>query len=128
MGRKRKHDKHLPQRMYCRRGCYYFVNPAGRWLNLGHDYTVAIAEYGRMTGPGPPCVTLQDVIDRYRIHILPSKAKHTQEDQTRQLTKLGKVFGRRDRRRLGARGDPILREHPDHADRNHAGVGLFVQP
>ena len=93
MGRKRKHDKHLPQRMYCRRGCYYFVNPAGRWLNLGHDYATAMAEYGRITGPGQPCLTLQDVIDRYRIEVLPSKAKRTQEDQARQLTKLGKVFG-----------------------------------
>ena len=93
MGRKRKHDKHLPQRMYCRRGCYYFVTPAGRWLNLSHDYAGAMAEYGRMTGPGPQCVTLQDVIDRYRIDVLPSKAKRTQEEQARQLTRLGKVFG-----------------------------------
>ena len=52
-----------------------------------------MAEYGRMTGPGPPCMTLQDVIDRYRIDVLPNKSERTQEDQARQLTKLGKVFG-----------------------------------
>lgn len=52
-----------------------------------------MAEYGRMTGPGPPCVTLQDVIGRYRIHVLPGKAKRTQDEQARQLTRLGKVFG-----------------------------------
>ena len=93
MGRKRKHDKQLPQRMYCRRGCYYFVTPKGRWINLSHDYPAAMAEYGRLTGPGPQCVTLQDVIDRYRILVLPDKARTTQAEQARQLMRLGKVFG-----------------------------------
>lgn len=93
MGRKRKKDKHLPQRMYMRRGAYYFVDKDGRWVPLGRDYATAMTEYGRLTGPGQQCVTMQDVIDRYRIDVLPSKAAHTQKDQTRQLTKLGKVFG-----------------------------------
>ena len=93
MGRRRKFDKHLPRRMYLRRGSYYFASPTGRWYPLGKEYALAMAEYGRLTGPHQPCRTLGDVIARYRIDILPHKAKSTQKDQTRQLTRLCKVFG-----------------------------------
>ena len=93
MGRRRKFDKHLPRRMYLRRGSYYFASPTGRWYPLGKEYALAMAEYGRLTGPHQPCRTVGDVIARYRIDVLPHKAKSTQKDQARQLTRLCQVFG-----------------------------------
>jgi len=79
--------------MYQRRGAYYFVDKAGRWLPLGRDYPLAMAEYGRLSGPGATCKTMQNVIDRYRVHVLPQKAESTQKDQHSELTRLGSVFG-----------------------------------
>lgn len=93
MGRRRKFDKHLPRRMYLRRGSYYFASPTGRWYPLGKEYALAMAEYGRLTGPHQPCRTVGDVIARYRIDVLPHKAKSTQKEQARQLTRLCEVFG-----------------------------------
>ncbi len=93
MGRKRRKDKHLPQRMYMRRGAYYFVNRDGRWIPLGRDYAMAMAEYGRISGPNSPCITMRDVIDRYRILVLPHKAESSQYRENTQLTRLASVFG-----------------------------------
>ena len=93
MGRKRKVDKHLPRRVYMRRGAYYFVDKDGRWNPLGRDYALAMAEYGRFTGANAPCVTMGDVIDRYRILVLPHKANSTQKDENAQMTRLALVFG-----------------------------------
>jgi len=94
MGRRRRTDKHLPQRRDERRGAYYFVDKSGRWLPLGRDYALAMAEYGRLSSPGKACTTMQDVIDRYRIHVLPLKAESTRKDQNAELTRLASVFGR----------------------------------
>ena len=93
MGRKRRKDKHLPQRMYMRRGAYYFVNKDRRWIPLGRDYALAMAEYGRITGPNSPCITMGDVIDRYRILVLPHKAESSQYRENTQLTRIASVFG-----------------------------------
>lgn len=93
MGRKRKTDKHLPPKVYLRRGAYYFVNKDHRWIPLGRDYALAMAEYGRISGPHSPCVTVGDVIDRYRIDVSPHKAKTTQSNEAKQLTRLASVFG-----------------------------------
>ena len=93
MGRKRKFDKHLPRRMYLRRGSYYFVYPNGKWFSLGTDYAKAMAKYGELTDPGRPCVTLGEVIEKYRLRVLPHKAKSTQRCEAPQLTRLASVLG-----------------------------------
>lgn len=93
MGRKRKTDKHLPRRMYCKHGAFYFVDVGGKWRHLGHDYVKAMGKYAELTDPGRPCVTLGEVIDRYRLHILPHKAKSTQRGEAPQLTRIKSVFG-----------------------------------
>ena len=93
MGRKRKHDKHLPRRMYLRRGSYYLVKTSGTWINLGQDFASAMAKYGELVGNHRHCITLGDVIERYRIDVLPHKASKTQKEQGRQLDRLANVFG-----------------------------------
>lgn len=95
MGRRRRHDKHLPQRMYCRRGAYYFDNPkTGKWEPLGKDLGPAIAKYGALIGDQWSGRTLGDVIDRYRTQVLPLKRSVANfATQTLQLDRLKRVFG-----------------------------------
>lgn len=93
MGRKRRTDKHLPQRMYCRRGAYYFVDVADRWHPLGRDYVQAMAKYAEMTDPGRQCLTMTEVIERYRLHVTPHKAESTRKNEATQLNRLDAVFG-----------------------------------
>lgn len=95
MGRRRKHDKHLPQRMYCRRGAYYFDNPkTSQWNPLGKDLGSAISAYGRLIGDAWSGRTLGDVIDRYRTQVLPLKGStENRVTQAAQLSRLKRVFG-----------------------------------
>lgn len=95
MGRRRRHDKHLPQRMYCRRGAYYFDNPkTGRWEPLGRELGPAITKYGSFIGDEWSGRTIGDVIDRYRSQVLPLKrSDHNRETQSLQLDRLKRVFG-----------------------------------
>ena len=79
--------------MYLRRGSYYFVYPNGKWFPLGKDYAKAMAKYGQLNDPGRPCITLAEVIEKYRLHVLPHKAKSTQRGEAPQLTRLASVFG-----------------------------------
>jgi len=51
MPRRRTRDTHLPPRVYCRRGAYYHVDPAGRWHSLGRDLPAALAAYARRVQP-----------------------------------------------------------------------------
>lgn len=94
MGRRRKHDRHLPQRVYLRRGVYYFVTLDGRWEPLGRDLSEALAEYGRMVGGAWSGRTMGDIIDRYRVEVLPlKKSAHTRALEGPQLGRLRAVFG-----------------------------------
>ena len=93
MGMRRRTNKHLPRRMYLRRGKYYFVDVSGKWHPLGPDYVKAMGRYAGLTGPGRPCVTMENVIEKYRLHVLPLKAKATQKANGPQLTRLASVFG-----------------------------------
>lgn len=94
MGRSRKHDRHLPRRLYLRRGAYFFVDPDGRWHNLGRDLAPALAAYGRMVTTTWSGRTLGEVIDRYRTEVLPLKrSPQTRINETAQLVRLQAVFG-----------------------------------
>ena len=95
MARPRKHDRHLPQRMYLRRGAYYFVVPVtGEWRPLGKEIAAAFAAYGQLMAGQFRGTTLGDAIDRYRTEVLPLKrSEQTRKDQAKQLEKLKAVFG-----------------------------------
>lgn len=92
MGRTRTHNKHLPRRVYQRRGKYYFAHPDGRWIPLGADYGTALRAYADVIGERR-INTLSDLFDRYAAEILPGKAPRTQRDQTAQLELLRTAFG-----------------------------------
>lgn len=94
MGRLRRKDRHLPARMYLEHGSYY-LRPIGQpRKNLGRDLSMALAKYGSIVGADWSGRTIGDVIDRYRIEVLPLKrSKQTRDDQGKQLNRLKIAFG-----------------------------------
>jgi integrase len=94
MGRKRKQDSHLPRRVYLVHGSYYFRPKVGKPVNLGHDLGAALTKYAGLIGNTWTGNSLGDVIDRYRIEVLPLKrSKSTRRDQGKQLDRLKATFG-----------------------------------
>jgi integrase len=94
MGRRRKTDKHLPARMYLEHGAYYFRAPGQPRKNLGRDFADALTKYASIVGANWSGRTLGDVIDRYRVEVLPLKrSEQTRDDQDKQLDRLKLAFG-----------------------------------
>lgn len=93
MGRKRLHRRDLPERVYFRRSCYFFVDRAGKWHNLGKVYGDALTAYGRLSHGSAPLSTLGHVFDRYEREIVPTKARKTQEQYRHALGLLRLAFG-----------------------------------
>lgn len=95
MGRKRRTNKHLPERMYHNKGAYYFVEyGTNKWINLGKEYIKAMAEYARLRGPTGQLTTMADVIDRYLMEVAPTKAERTYKDNLTEAKYLRAGLGR----------------------------------
>jgi len=94
MGRDRQHDKHLPRRMYLRRGKYYFVDAGGRWHPLGAELAAAMAKYGELIANPAPITTMGDLFNRYALEVMPEKAAATQKTNLREISNLRAVFGK----------------------------------
>lgn len=89
MGRRRKLDKHLPARVYLHHGSHWFRPKVGKPVNLGSDLGAALAKYGELIHGNWSGRTLGDVIDRYRIDVLPLKrSEKTRRNEGDQLTRL----------------------------------------
>ena len=87
MGRRRAKDKHLPQRVYLNHGSYWYIPRHGNAENLGRELPEALARYAVLIGSQWSGRSLGDVIDRYRIEILPLKrSAQTRTIQGAQLT------------------------------------------
>lgn len=95
MGRRRKRDKHLPQRVYVHHGSYWLRPREGKPVNLGSDLADALAKYAGIIGAQQwSGRTLGDVIDRYRLEVLPKKrSAQTRADEGKALERLKAVFG-----------------------------------
>ncbi len=93
MGRKRKTDRHLPERMYLKSGSYYFVDYSNRWNNLGRNYAKAMAQYGRLSDPDKPCKTISDLLDRYLLEVAPNKAENTYKANLREAKYIRAALG-----------------------------------
>ncbi len=94
MGRKRKHGKDLPGRMYTSHGAYYLVDRNSKWHHLGRDYAKAMAKYGELTENPVPMFTMNGLMDRYMKEVAPKKALRTYKNNLNEIRKLRKVFGR----------------------------------
>jgi integrase len=80
--------------MTCERGTFYVRGLDRRRINLGQDIGKAIETYKTLRGPQSRVRTLHDVIERYRLDVLPLKRSDmTRENEARSLTNLDKVFG-----------------------------------
>jgi integrase len=95
MGRKRTRDKHLPQRVYLSHGAYFFRPKVGNAILLSRELPEALARYAAIIGSQQwSGRTLGDVIDRYRLEVLPLKrSARTREDEGKALDRLKGVFG-----------------------------------
>lgn len=97
MGRKRKHNRHLPPRMQLKRGVYYhtpYIDGKVRWRSLGRDYGDALRQWAEAEGERVrPGQAVSEAIDRYMIDALPKLAERTQKDYMRSLGILRQVYG-----------------------------------
>lgn len=94
MGRNRRHDRHLPAKVYLEHGAYYYRDGKKPRVQLGRELPEALAKYATLLGPAWSLRTLGDVIDRYRVAVLPLKrAEQTRLEEGRALDKLKIAFG-----------------------------------
>lgn len=94
MGRNRRQDRHLPAKVYLEHGAYYYRDGKKPRVQLGRELGEALAKYAALIGPAWSMRTLGDVIDRYRIEVLPQKrADQTRLEEGRALDRLKVAFG-----------------------------------
>lgn len=97
MGRPRKNKKHLPPRMQERRGIYYhtiYINKKLTWIRLANNYADALRIWAEREGAAHhKGSTVNHMIDRYVLEILPKLAQKTQDERNRQSKRLKRVFG-----------------------------------
>jgi integrase len=93
VGRRRKSGKHLPQRVYQRRGSFFYVDKAGRWHDLGRDLSSMYRSLATLVELSASCFTMTEVFDRYLIEVLPGLAPRTQSDYRGYIENLRVVFG-----------------------------------
>jgi integrase len=80
--------------MSCERGTFFFRGPDRKRVNLGQDIIKAIDDYKKLIGPQSRVRTLHDVIERYRLDVLPLKrSAATRENEARSLARLDRIFG-----------------------------------
>src|SRR6266404_4240234 len=99
MGRRRKQDKHLPQRVYFEHGRYWFkpkkpnVVPPG-WtprIDLGTTLGEMYDGLKQLVETPKPLRTISVLFDRYLLEALPSLAPRTQSDYRKYIERLRPV-------------------------------------
>ena len=93
MGRQRKANKNLPERVYRPHRMYYFVDANNQRHKLGTEYPEAMAKYAEILQQGTS-KNLSAVMDRYMKDVIPGKAPRTQKDNLIELGLLRAVFGK----------------------------------
>lgn len=91
MPRPRKTNKHLPQHVYIQRGKYQlrYRDSHTKLFDTLEDCLIEWgAEYGRTTGD-----RINDIINDYKINVLPNKAARTRKDYRAAIDRLQPVFG-----------------------------------
>jgi integrase len=97
MGRRRKSNRHLPQRVYIHRKKYRFVPKSGPKVTLGpvDDYGGMLRQYAEIMSAGdePRFDTLADVMDYYLQEVSPTKCAETERKEQTKMANLRRVFG-----------------------------------
>tara|TARA_B100001964_G_scaffold167909_1_gene184426 strand:+ start:4833 stop:5822 length:990 start_codon:yes stop_codon:yes gene_type:complete len=92
MGKKRKTNKNLPERVYFKHGSYYFVTYQNKWIRLDSKFAVALAKYAKLLQEPKKVTTMKDLIERYLFEVAPKKAQPTYRDYIRRSKSLIEVF------------------------------------
>ena len=94
MGRKRKNNKDLPERVYKKHGSYYFVTPENKWINLGKtkpEMYKALADLEIRPSGG---YTITNLWEDFRQDHMPSLSPATIRGYETKIKPLLEVFGR----------------------------------
>jgi len=98
MGRKRRHNKHLPERMRLSRGSYYltrYVDGKQKWINLGTDFASACTRYAQLENVddrGIPNKKFSELANRFEVDCFPRYAVNSQRSFRSWLKPLRAVF------------------------------------
>lgn len=93
MGRKRKHGKHLPSRVYQRRGKLYYVHPLTQeWIPLKDG----LKTWAQIVEASEPSTTLLALWARFDLEVLGKKAPKTRRNRLQEWGQLEAVFGHMD--------------------------------
>lgn len=102
MGRKRRHNKHLPDYLYYRperkNRPYRLYKPDGTSQSYANLNT-ALEQWGYYWGGRESCL-ISDIIDTFLIEVVPKLRERTQRDYRGQSTRLRRIFGEVDIRDL----------------------------
>lgn len=98
MPRKRKTNKHLPERVYFNHNIYFFVDRSGKWINLGKSLQEALFNYAEMFEAPNKNYLMGDLFDRYISEILCKNNSHkslspSQKNKLRIIVRLRENFG-----------------------------------
>lgn len=92
VGKTRKTNKHLPQRMYLKHGGYWYVDRANKWHRLDSDYSAALKRYAAIvSNTGLDRIDL--LIAKYENEILPKRAADTAKGRKKEFKRIRAVFG-----------------------------------
>lgn len=90
MGRHRNKDKHLPPRVYQRRGKLYYSEPVtGKWIPLPDG----LKTWAKIIEAAEPAHTLAALWVQYDLEVLAKKATKTRRNRLQEWSKLELVFG-----------------------------------
>jgi hypothetical protein len=93
VGRKRKHDKGLPRRVYLRHGAYYFVRPDGKWVRLGKTLGEAYRALADMLIETDEVKTIADLCTRYDLEVLSTYRAKERQGRLPHLERIRAVMG-----------------------------------
>ena len=93
MGRKRKTRLDLPERVYYHHEAYFYVHKSGKWEKLDADYAKAMALWAQKISAPDDVLTVDDLLNRYIVEVLPGKAERTQKDNLHEIRYLRAFFG-----------------------------------
>ncbi len=98
MGRPRKYRRDLPERVYFKNGAYHYVDPiTNKWSKLSADYAQAMVAWAsKIDTPSQAATTVGQLLDRYLLEVVPTKAERTQKDNRQEIRFLRAFFGEMD--------------------------------
>lgn len=91
--KKRRTNKHLPERVYIKCGTYYFVNKVNKWIKLGKTFPEAMMRWAEVIDRPGRVVVMNDLFDRYMLEVSPKKAKATYKSNLREIQPLRSALG-----------------------------------